>query len=291
MRFLFFPLFTLVGVVATAIMWVTVFNATPILESTGISIKQWLLIDILWTIGGGIFSWALSRDIAVWSTDTDLMVNEEEKNHPIVRRVHELTKDIGLKHQPLVGIYPSPEVNLFSSGPFPARSVVSVSQGFLGLSEREQETLLYAELSRIKSCDTALLVFCHGMTHGFVLYISRLLAFFLGTSYRQTEGLSSSTVPEIILNTITTFFLTLFGSAVVCILARKRYWKGDKAILARFGKTGLDAALTALERTSQNLQHYDLFTFALKANFNPRTWELAMPSHPAFAKRRALLSV
>lgn len=291
MRFILFPLLTLLGVVATAVMWVNVFKIQPILEATGISINQWLLIDILWTVGSGIFSWVLSRDIAIWSTDTDLLLDEEERNHPLVRKVGELAKELKMDHLPLIGIYPSPEVNIFGAGPFPARSVVSVSQGFLNLSEREQETLLYAELSKIRSLDTALLIFCHGMTHGFVLYISRLLAFFLGTSYRQTEGLSSSTYPEIIVNTITTFFLTLFGSVVVFALARQRHRAGDRAILDRYGKTGLDAALTTLERSSSGLEHYDLFTMALKANHSPRIWEALMPSHPSWAKRRAILSI
>ena len=288
MRFILFPLFTLIGVVLTAVMWVNLFEVQPILESTGISIGEWLIIDILWTIGSGIFSWGLSRDIAIWSTDTSIM-DDTDKDHALVRKIETLVKDVKLDHKPLIGIYPSPEVNLFSAGPFPSRSVLSVSQGFLNLNEREQETLLFAELKKIHSLDTALLVFCHGMTHGFVLYISRLLAFFLGTSYRQTEGLSSSTYPEIFVNTVTTFFLTLFGSIFVFSLARQRHLAGDKAILERYGKTGLDAALTALERSSGGLEHYDLFTLALKANHLPRFWEAPMPSHPAWTKRRAAL--
>ncbi|RZA19866.1 MAG: hypothetical protein EOP10_18965 [Proteobacteria bacterium] len=290
MRYVVLPLLTLVGVVLTAVLWVNVFHLQPVLESTGISIKEWLLIDILWTVGSGLFSWGLSRDIAIWSTDTSLL-DDDDKDHALMRMVNTLASDLKMKHVPLIGIYPSPEVNLYSSGPFPSRSVVAVSQGFLRLNEREQETLIYSELTKIQSCDNALLIFCHGMTHGFVLYISRLLAFFLGTSYRQTEGLSSSTYPEIIVNTITTFFLTLFGSIVVFAFARQRHWRGDKQVLERYGKTGLDAALTALQMSSGNLQHYDLFTMALKANHNPKFWELMLPSHPSWSKRRAVLSV
>jgi heat shock protein HtpX len=290
MRYILLPLLTLVGVVLTAVMWVNLFQLQTVLVSTGISLSEWLVIDILWTIGSGVFSWALSRDIAIWSTDTDLL-DSDEADHPLMQTVKALAQELKLKDMPQVGIYPSPEVNLFSSGPLPSRSVISVSQGFLRLNEREQETLIFSELTKIASRDNGLLIFCQGMTHGFVLYISRLLAFFLGTSYRQTGGLSSSTYPEIIVNMITTFFLTLLGSIVAFTFARRRHARGDERVLQRYGKTGLDAALTALQRNSATLEHYDLFTMALKANHNPRFWDLALPSHPSWARRRGLLSV
>lgn len=284
MKFILFPLLTLIGVVATAVMWVKLFHLQNLLESTGLSINQWLLIDIIWTIGGGIFSWALSRDLALSSTDTKLL-DDSDKNQPLALKVTSLAKDLGLKSPPLVGIYPSPETNLFSAGPFPQRSVLSVSQGFLDLSDEEQSILIYAELSKIKSLDTALLVFCHGLTHGFVFYLTRLMAFFLGTSFRQTEGSSSSTYPEILVNILTTLFLTFWGSAVVFFVSRRRHRAGDQVVLAKYGKAGLGKALGIMKRTAASLEHYDLFTTALKANHRTRFWEVLMPSHPAIAQR------
>ncbi|MBC7658706.1 MAG: M48 family metalloprotease [Chitinophagaceae bacterium] len=289
MKYIVFPLLTLLGVVVTAVMWVNLFHVQLILEATGISITEWLWIDIAWTIGSGLFSWGLSQDISIWSTDTNLM-DDTDKDHPLVQKVNHLAQEIGLTHIPLIGVYPSPEVNLFSAGPWQKRTVLSVSQGFLELSEVDQSILVYAELAKIKSNDTALLVFCHGMTHGFVLYLSRLLAFFLGTSFRQTEGSSSSTYPEILVNIITTFFLTLWGSAVVFAFARRRHREGDRAVLARYGQSGLSKELLTLERTMVTLEHYDLFTVALKANHKPRFWEALMPTHPALKSRHITAS-
>lgn len=284
MKFIAYPLLTLLGVLATVSIWVNLFHMQPALEATSLSLTEWVYLAILWMIGGGLFSWALSRDIAIWSTDTDIM-DESDKDHPLVLKVNALVKEIGLPVNPLVGVYRSPETNIFTSGPFPKRSVLSVSQGFLKLSDEEQNLLIYSELQKIKNLDTALLVFCHGMTHGFVLYISRLLAFLLGTSFRQTEGSSSSTYPEIIVNVITTFFLTLFGSVVVFALSRARHRRGDQAVLARYGKAGLETMLQTLSRTAASLEHYDLFTIALKANHKARFWESPMPSHPSMKNR------
>ncbi|RZA10513.1 MAG: hypothetical protein EOP10_34655 [Proteobacteria bacterium] len=89
MKFFLFPILTLLGVVLTAVMWVNLFQLQDLLRSAGISLSDWLWIDIIWTIGSGIFSWGLSRDIAIWSTDTNIM-DDTDKDHPLVLKVKHL---------------------------------------------------------------------------------------------------------------------------------------------------------------------------------------------------------
>lgn len=263
MRFILYPLATTLGVVLTAMFWTSVLGAQSALLSTGLSLQTWLLLYTLWALASGVVAWFLSRDISIWSTDT--VIFEAGDVDPLVDKVKELAKVFGLKTDPQVGIYPSPEVNVFSAGPWPTRSVLSVSQGFLKLDPEMQTTLLYAEMSKLASGDTALLVFCHGITHGFVLYLARMLAFLLGTSFRQNEGSSSSTIPEIIVSAIATLFLTFLGTLVVLRLAFTRHKQGENALETRFGSAALAKAKELLNAPGKNEEAYDLFTKALKA--------------------------
>ncbi len=90
------------------------------------------------------------------------------------------------------------------------------------------------------------------------------------------------------MNVITTFLLTLWGSAVVFYFSRFRHLEGDRAVLAKYGQAGHGRQLAILEGTAKTLEHYDLFTIALKANHRARFWEILMPTHPSFTKRAKL---
>lgn len=268
MKLVVFPFLTLLGVLLTGTGWVWALDLKPVLESTGFTLKQWFAFYVLWGVMSGLVAGFLSRDISIWSTDTRIL-EDEDKDHPLFQKVLKLAHERRLNWVPLIGIYPSEDVNLFSAGPFPKRSVISVSEGFLKLNEDDQESFLNAELNKIENLDTALLVFCHGITHGFVLYIARILAFLLGTSFRQTEGHSSSTYPEILVSGLATVFLTFWGSALVYVLARTRNLKGDALIQKRYGQERKSRAMQSLQ-VGQRTEAYDLFTKFLKVSFPAR---------------------
>lgn len=56
-------------------------------------------------------------------------LNFEEQQ--LVDRVHRLARTAGMTKMPEVGIYHSPEVNAFATGPSKRRSLVAVSSGLL----------------------------------------------------------------------------------------------------------------------------------------------------------------
>lgn len=266
MKFVLYPVLTVLGVVLTCVMWVQIFQIGPTLETTGISLEAWLGIAFLWCIVSGIVAGGLSRDISIWSTETQVILDD----HPLLSKVQKLANDIGLPKAPQIGIYPSLEKNIFSAGPIPSLSVIALSEGLTREDDDVLEALIYGELWKMKNGDTGLLVFCHGVVHGFVLYLARMLAFLLGTSFRNTEGSSSSTYPEIVVSAIATLFLTLWGSLVVLFLSRSRNLKGDDAIAKKYGAPLLAKAQKTLLESDKKERHYDLFTKALKADFPKR---------------------
>lgn len=86
---------------------------------------------LIWGFAGAFVSLALSRLMAKWlmgvqvippdTTDPDLQ--------ELVGTVHELSRRAGLPALPEVGIYESPEVNAFATGPTKSRALVAVSTG------------------------------------------------------------------------------------------------------------------------------------------------------------------
>src|SRR5690625_2068534 len=56
---------------------------------------------------------------------------KHEYERAIVEKVRRLSRAAGLTYMPEVGIYHSPEVNAFATGPSKKRSLVAVSAGLL----------------------------------------------------------------------------------------------------------------------------------------------------------------
>jgi heat shock protein HtpX len=225
-RNLLYPLLTFCGILLTATFWVQVLGIQDALESTGLKLQHWLLIDVAWILSGAFVCWALSRDMSLWATSSLLFEASDEVE--FTQRVHELSKNLGLVHPLQIASYPSPEVNAFIAGPTRKRSVLSVSKGFLALPADQQIKLLTPEILKLSNGSNTLLIVCQGMTYGFNLYLARVVALLLGTSLLSSEGETSSTKAEVIVSIVTTTFLTFFGSLVLGHLSRTRHRIGDQ---------------------------------------------------------------
>lgn len=287
-RFIIFPLLTFCGVVLTAVGWVQLLDLGPVLESTGLSLRQWLLLDVLWILCGGLFCWAMSRDISLWATSSLLLDNDKQD---IIDRVQNVAKESGFPYRLQVASYPAKEVNLFVAGPMPSKSVVSLSHGFLELPLDEQKRLLIPEILKLKNGSTTLLIICQGMTYGFNLYLARVLALLLGTSFLSSEGETSSTKAEIIVSIVTTTFLTLFGSLAVSYLSRKRQIWGDQESAKVIGTAATRMIVERWSQEARRLQQNDVFTSTLKAAGPEARWKGPFATHPLFKGRLAALGL
>jgi len=78
---------------------------------------------------------------------------------------------------PEVGLYDSPEVNAFATGPSKKRSLVAVSTGLLRAMDRnEVEGVLAHEISHIANGDMVTMALLQGVVNAFVLYLSHVVA-------------------------------------------------------------------------------------------------------------------
>ena len=134
-----------------------------------------------------------------------------------MRTVRQLTDRAGLP-MPEVGIYESPEVNAFATGPSKSRSLVAVSSGLLRSMQRDEvEGVLAHEVSHIANGDMVTMTLIQGVVNAFVMFFARVIASILRNAV--DERMSGAV-----------YFMTLI---VLQIGARPAGQRGRVLVLAR----------------------------------------------------------
>ena len=89
---------------------------------------------LIWGFGAALISLALSRVMAKWFMGVQVIPADttDPGLRELVGTVHDLARRAGLPALPEVGIYESPELNAFATGPSKARALVRNFQRTLG---------------------------------------------------------------------------------------------------------------------------------------------------------------
>ncbi len=143
-------LFTNVLVMATVSIIVNLLGVNHYLTAYGLN---WVALAIfcgVWGMAGAFVSLGMSRFVAKHAMGVQVL--DPNSGHPLILMVAGLCQRAGLP-MPEVGIYNSPEMNAFATGPSKRRSLVAVSSGLLNsMNKNELEGVLAHELSHISGC-------------------------------------------------------------------------------------------------------------------------------------------
>jgi heat shock protein HtpX len=126
-------------------------------------------------MGGAFISLALSRWMAkrmmgVQVIDPNTAGPDEQR---LVETVHHLARAAGLPAMPEVGIYNSPEINAFATGPSKSRALVAVSSGLLrNLRPSDVEGVLGHEITHVANGDMVTMTLIQGVVNAFVMFLS-----------------------------------------------------------------------------------------------------------------------
>jgi heat shock protein HtpX len=241
---------------------------------------------LVWGMGGAFISLLMSRAIAKWTMGVQLVDGrtghaELDWLHATVRR---LTQQANLP-MPEVGVYDSPEVNAFATGPSKSRSLVAVSSGLLRTMRREEvEGVLAHEVAHIQNGDMVTMTLIQGVVNAFVLFLARVIAFAVrqGTDSRNAYFLSFLVM--IALEIVFGFL----GMIVVAWFSRAREFRADAGGAALAGKGNMIAALRRLMDTRQLVDNSEPAVATLKIN-GARNWMALISTHPPLEARiRAL---
>ena len=254
------------------------------------------VICLVWGFAGALISLALSRVMAKWFMG--VRVIPPETNDPelrgLVDTVHALARTAGLPN-PQVGVYESPEINAFATGPSKSRSLVAVSSGLLHrMGRREVEGVLGHEMAHIANGDMVTMTLVQGVINSFVLFLSRVLAFVVSQAMRSRDDRGGGFWMQYLLSQVFQVVLSILGLIVVCWFSRVREFRADAGGARLAGRENMISALRALGQMNDpkvvaaEAQHSQAFQSLKIAG--PQSRFLALFStHPPIEERIARL--
>lgn len=219
------------------------------LSNMGGGYDGFFLVCLAWGFGGAFFSLAISRFMAKLT----LGVKVIDPRNPgafgdLVDMVHRLAREAGLPAMPEVGVYESPELNAFATGPSKRRSLVAVSTGLLRSMGRDEiEGVLGHEISHVANGDMVTMTLLQGVINAFVIFFSRILAAAIGGRGRDGEERSGAGnwMLVMLLQTV----LSFLGMFVVAWFSRYREYRADAGGASIAGRGKMIGALRVLQRT------------------------------------------
>lgn len=253
-----------------------------------------LVYCAVWGFGAAFVSLLLSRQIAKWTmgiqlVGSDAHGSEAQWLHATVSR---LAQQANLP-LPEVGIYDSPEVNAFATGPSRRRSLVAVSSGLLRSMDRQEvEGVLAHEVSHIANGDMVTMTLIQGVVNAFVLYLAHLVAALVRGALSSRER-DDGPSPLAWLAGQVAFVLAqiafgLLGSMVTAWFSRRREFRADTGGAGLAGRGSMVAALRRLQASQGrvDLSQRELATLKISG----RSGLLALLStHPPLEARIAAL--
>ena len=216
----------------------------------GIDYNSLLAFCLVWGMGGAFISLALSRVLAKWMMGVKVIDpnTTDSGQRELVVMVHRLAQAANLPEMPEVGWYPSPEVNAFATGPTKSRALVAVSAGLLEkMSMAEVEGVLGHEIAHVANGDMVTMTLVQGVINALVMFLARVIAFFLANRGRDGE----SSAPSYFVIFLLEMVLSFFGMIAVAAFSRYREYRADAGGAELAGRQKMISALEALQRSSR----------------------------------------
>lgn len=286
--FLFFAVNILI--LATLSFTMRLLGVGGYFSARGINYQALMTFCLIWGMGGAFISLALSRVMAKWMMG--VVVIDPDTRDPglaeLVRTVHNLARSAGLPKMPEVGYYPSPEINAFATGPTASRALVAVSAGLLERMDRAQlEGVLAHEIAHVANGDMVTMTLVQGIINAFVMFLARLIAFFIANRGRDSED---SAAPSYLVVFLLEMALSLLGMLVVSAFSRRREYRADEGGARLAGRDKMISALEELRRTAAYADLTNKESLAtLKISGKPKGFLSLFATHPPLEERIARL--
>ena len=272
-------------VVLTISVVLSILSATGILPVDTRSLSGLLVFCFIWGMGGAFISLQLSRWMAKRAMGVRL-VDGRTGNAELDRlynTIQNLTQQAGLP-MPEVGVYDSPEVNAFATGPSQSRSLVAVSSGLLRqMGQGEVQGVLAHEIAHIKNGDMVTMALIQGVINAFVMFFARLITSILFRS--DSDDRRPGFMYYIVLN-IVQMALSLLGAIVVCWFSRQREFRADAGGAELAGPGTMVSALRRLLSTQELVDNSQPQLTTMKIAGGPMA---LFATHPPLEERIARL--
>ncbi|MBY0518263.1 MAG: protease HtpX [Bacteriovoracaceae bacterium] len=222
------------------------------LDAYGINYQALMTFCLVWGFVGSGISLLLSKFMAKTMMGVQI-IDERGQYGDLVRKVHQLAKVAGIEKMPEVGIYQSPEVNAFATGPSKNNSLVAVSTGLLQqMNADEVEGVLAHEIAHVANGDMVTMALVQGVVNAFVMFFARIAAFALsqamaGNRDSDDERPVASGFMFHIMIMVFEIAFSFLGMFVVAYFSRVREFRADKGGAQFAGRAKMVAALRKLK--------------------------------------------
>ena len=195
------------------------------LTENGLNMGALLAFSAIFGFGGAIISLLMSKTVAKWSTGAQVIEAPRNESETWLLATVKKLADKGGVQMPQVAVYEG-EPNAFATGAFRNSALVAVSTGLLGSMSREEiEAVLGHELAHVANGDMVTLTLTQGVDNTFVVFLSRVVAFFVDRIVFRTER---GTGPGYFITMIVCqIALGVLASLIVAWFSRRREFRAD----------------------------------------------------------------
>ncbi len=285
-----FGLFMLTNilVVATVTIVTSALGLNHYITASGLNYSALMGFCLVWGFVGSGISLLLSKFMAKTMMGVQI-VDDRGQYAELVRRVHLLAKQAGLTKMPEVGVYQSPEVNAFATGPSKNNSLVAVSSGLLTqMNADEVEGVLAHEVAHIANGDMVTMALVQGVVNAFVMFFARIASFALAQAMRGDRDDDRPVIPNFLVTMVFEMVFGFLGMFVVTWFSRLREFRADAGAAKVAGKQKMIAALRRLQQKT-NLQGDDQAAFQTLKISSKQGIMKYLSTHPSLEDRIAAL--
>lgn len=255
-RIFLFVLTNILVMVSVSII-LSVLGVGNYLTAAGINYGALMVFCLVWGFVGSGISLLMSKWMAKRMMGVEI-VDDRGQYGDLVRKVHQMAKMAGITKMPEVGVYQSPEVNAFATGPSKNNALVAVSTGLLQqMNSDEVEGVLAHEVAHVANGDMVTMALVQGVVNAFVMFFARIAAFALQNAMsgdNEDDRPANTGWAYHISVMVFEIAFSFLGMFVVAYVSRIREYRADKGGAQFAGKHKMVAAL---KRLQQKLDYVD----------------------------------
>lgn len=279
-------LFLLVNILILTTINIIWSIAAPYFGIQGNADAYLVFYSLVFGMGGAFVSLLLSKFMAKMMMKVQVIDPQSEADpfkRQLVERVHDLARKARLPKMPEVGIYDSPEVNAFATGPSKRNSLVAVSTGLLHqLNDDQVDGVLGHEVAHIANGDMVTMTLLQGIINAMVLFFARIIArVIVSSSDREGNGGGMYFIIVIVLQIL----LSILGSLVVSFFSRHREYRADSGGAKLAGRDKMISALKALSNQDIEVDPDQEAIASLKISGKTSSFLQLFSTHPPIEER------
>lgn len=283
--FLFFGVNILVMITVSLLL--NIFGVNHYITASGLDYNALMVFCLIWGMAGSFISLMLSKWMAKRMMGIEIVGNTGPYAE-LVQIVHRLSKQAGITTMPEVGVFHSPEVNAFATGPSKNNSLVAVSSGLLERMNRDEiEGVLGHEVAHIANGDMVTMALLQGIMNAFVMFFARAIAFAIDQAMRKDddEGQGLGGIAHFAVVMVLELIFGMLAGLVLSWFSRHREFRADSGGAKLAGREKMVGALEALMRTYNSIPAKEAEGFKNMKISSKKSFLALFSTHPPLEDR------